>query len=161
MKKGTQKVKPKIETRERENVGTLCFWMQLCLKLLLLQTLHSIPINSLFSFSIMIMNRWIRHDSEVQNLVGGNIQIKDSNMNGCREPGAHCHSSLSFKILRPRKFKLLWQELELSYHFMVLPYFPNKVAFSLLAIGHSVLLKIVLFLPIFTEIQIEKSKGII
>ena len=64
--------------------------------------------------------------SEVQSLEGGNIQIKDSNINGCEEPGAHCHSSLSFKILRPREFKLLWQELELHIISWVYPTFPIK-----------------------------------
>lgn len=128
MKKGTQKVKPKIETRERDRMLEHClsFWIQWCLKLLLLQTLHSVPKYSLFNFCIMIMNRWIRHYYEVQSLVGGNIQIKDSNINGCKEPGVHCHSSLSFKILRPREFKLLWQELKFHIISWVYPTFPIK-----------------------------------
>ena len=43
---------------------------------------------------------------EAQSLVGGNIQIKDSNINGCKELGPNLHPVLSFKILRPREFKV-------------------------------------------------------
>lgn len=70
---------------------------------------------------------------EAQSPVGGNIQIKDSNINGCKELGPNLHPILSFKILRPREFKVLRQVLELSHPFMDLPYFPNKKTLTLLA----------------------------
>ena len=105
MKKDTQKVKPKIESRERDRRLEHClsFWMQWCLKLLLLQTLHSIPKYSLFNFSIMTMNRWIRHafpgGSEVK-ASACNVGDLGSIPGSGRSPGEGSGTPLQYSCLK-------------------------------------------------------------